>query len=79
MPDVVTNAVSGVTTISNGAAVVHVTQGGVSKILDTHTYSTATLSEIETRLTDRMDDVAYYAYSGAPWNQDIELLSFGLL
>lgn len=65
MPDVVTNAVSGVTTISNGIAVVHVTQGGVQQTIDTYSYSDATLSEIENRLTNRMDDVAYYAYSGA--------------
>lgn len=65
MPDVVTNAVSGVTTISNGVAVVHVTQAGTVQTLDTYSYSDTTLSAIETRLTNRMDDVAYYAYSGA--------------
>ena len=52
--------------LSNGVAVVHVTQAGATKTLDTYSHSTATLAEIETRLTDRFDDVAYYAYSGAP-------------
>jgi hypothetical protein len=66
MADVVASAVSGVSAISNGVAVVHVTQAGATKTLDTYSHSTATLAEIETRLTDRFDDVAYYAYSGAP-------------
>lgn len=65
MPDVVTNAVSGVSAISNGIAVVYVTQGGQQQTLNTYSYSDASLSDIENRLTDRMDNVSYYyTYTG---------------
>lgn len=65
MPDVVTNAVSGVNTISNGIAVVYVTQAGEQKTLNTYAYEDASLSDIENRLTDRMDNVSYYyTYTG---------------
>lgn len=60
MADVVTNSVSGVTNISNGIAIVSVTQGGLVKSLDTYEHTDTTLSGIETRLTNRFDDVAYY-------------------
>lgn len=65
MPDVVTNAVSGVSAISNGIAVVYVTQAGQQQTLNTYSYSDASLSDIENRLTDRMDNVSYYyTYTG---------------
>lgn len=58
--DVVTNAVSGVDNIKNGIALVYCSKNGLTKTLTTYSYSDTTFSGIETLLTDRFDEVAYY-------------------
>ena len=59
--DVITPANTGLDNISNGNAVVHVTQGGLTKILLTDSYvSNPTFSGVAAKYTNRFDEIAYY-------------------
>ena len=60
--DVITPANTGDDTINNGNAIVHCTLGGLTKKITTYEHEQANygFSGIETRLTNRFDEVAYY-------------------
>lgn len=60
--DVVTPANTGDDTINNGNAIVHCTLDGLTKkiVIYEHEQTNYGFSGIESRLTNRFDDVAYY-------------------
>lgn len=58
--DIVTSSLSTDDTINNGNAIVHCTKGGLVQNLTTYEHSTLGFSGIETKYTDRFDDIAYY-------------------
>jgi hypothetical protein len=66
MSDVITNAHSSVTTIVNGAAIVHVKKTGE---YESHNSNITTLNTpsgtLNTRLKTRFDDVRYYTGDSA--------------
>ena len=59
--DVITPANTGSDNISNGNAVLHVTEGGLTKTLPTDSYvSNPTFRGVEAKYTNRFDEIAYY-------------------
>ena len=59
--DVITPANTSSDVISNGNAVVHVQAGGLTQVLNTDSYVTNPLfSGVQTKYTDRFDQIAYY-------------------
>lgn len=58
--DVVTQADTTDDTINNGNSIVHCTMGGLTKGSTIYEHSTLGFSGIETKYTDRFDQVAYY-------------------
>lgn len=57
----ITNATSGTTTIKNGTLVVSCLQTGFYKADDTYVTNKPELATIETKYSDRFDDIIYYA------------------
>ena len=59
--DVITPANTGSDNISNGNAIVYVQEDGLTTSLPTTSYvSNPTFSGVETKYTDRFDEIAYY-------------------
>ena len=58
--DLVTNCVSGVETSKNGTVTVSCLRTGEYKTIDTTFDTSIGYSTLETKLTDRFDDVTYY-------------------
>lgn len=58
--DVVTNVVSGVETAKNATAVVSCMQTGEFKLINSTFETSLTYNQLETKLTDRFDDITYY-------------------
>lgn len=59
--DVITPANTGSDNISNGNAIVYVQEGGLTTSLPTTSYvSNPTFSGVETKYTNRFDEIAYY-------------------
>jgi len=58
--DVVTNTVSGVETLKNATCIVSCYNTGAYKTLDSTFETSISYSNLETKYTDRFDDIAYY-------------------
>jgi hypothetical protein len=57
----IANATTGTTTIKNGTLVVSCLKTGLYKIDDTYVSNKPELSSIETKYSDKFDDIIYYS------------------